>query len=62
MSWIEPDLHLGPVTRNLAHDHIAQDYAGTVRLPAGGTREATVRANIDRFTDSRVTITVDLPD
>jgi hypothetical protein len=62
MSWVQPDLHLGPVTQNLAHDYIAQDYAATVRLPAGGTWEATVRAGIDRFTDSRVIIAVDIPD
>ncbi len=62
MAWTQPELGLGPISVNLGHDHIAQEYTGIVRLPAGGTWEVTIRADIDRFTDSRVTITVELPD
>jgi copper transport protein len=62
VSWTQPEQQLGPIQQSLMHNHVAGIYYGTVTLPVSGTWEATIRADIDRFTDSRVSITVELPD
>ncbi|MCO5218603.1 MAG: copper resistance protein CopC [Thermomicrobiales bacterium] len=59
--WTLPDEGLGPITVRLFPDELSTSYGGTTALPSSGDWTLTIRARIDRFTDSRGSVTVSVP-
>lgn len=61
IAWFHPDKEVGPITYTLAWDPGSSSYRATGRIPLSGDWRVTVRAEIDRFTDSRATVNVAVP-
>lgn len=62
LSWYMPANDLGPLTQEIPIDRSTGAYQGTITLPASGDWELGLQVRIDRFTDSRTTVEVVLPD
>lgn len=62
IDWFLPEQDLGPISQNIPIDSSTGAYHGVFILPAAGEWELEIRVNIDRFTDSRTTINIVVPD
>lgn len=59
--WTLSHEGLGPITVDLARDESTGSYVGATTLPSSGDWTITIRAKIDRFTDSRGSVTIPVP-
>lgn len=62
VDWYLPEQNLGPISQSIPIDSSTGAYQGIFMLPAQGEWEIEVRVKIDRFTDSRTTIEIVIPD
>lgn len=62
LSWYLPDQDLGPISQSIPIDTATGAYNGIFMLPATGDWELEVQVRIDRFTDSRTTVSIVVPD
>lgn len=62
LNWVLPEKELGPLNQALFLDSATGAYIGTYSLPASGTWELGIQVRIDRFTDSRTTVEIVVPD
>lgn len=60
LSWFLPEQGLGPIVQVLEMDADSV-YMGEVTLPLAGNWLLEIRASFDRFTDSRATVEVAIP-
>ena len=62
LSWFLPEKDLGPLNQELFLDSTTGAYVGEFSLPSAGEWEIGVQVRIDRFTDSRTTINLTIPE
>lgn len=62
LSWYLPAQDLGPLRQEIPIDPTTGAYQGIVSLPTSGEWELGIQVRIDRFTDSRTTISIMIPD
>jgi len=62
LNWSLPERNLGPITMVMADPDETGAYTRPFTVPFGGNWEVEVQVRIDRFTDSRTTIEVPIPE
>lgn len=62
LNWYLPDQELGPLSQEIQIDLGTGAYTDVILLPAAGEWELEAQIRIDRFTDSRTTINIVVPE